>query len=277
MLRADEHPEGMRADYTFDFDPAQYKPEEHAIWRELCQRQSKILPGRACREYLDALEKLKLATSDGIPDWRRVSDMLEKATGWSIVMVPGLIPGSTFLEHLANRKFAVTWWLRSREQMAYLKEPDIFHDLFGHVPMLVNPVFADYMHEWGKGALKARKIKGGIKFLTRLYWYTVEFGLINTKEGLRIYGSGIVSSGTESVYALESKVPHRIQLDVLRAMRTEYIYEDLQKLYFVIDSFEDLFDATRPDFTEYYAQANALPEIGVRDILPEDKVISRGE
>jgi phenylalanine-4-hydroxylase len=132
------------------------------------------------------------------------------------------------------------------------------------------------MHEWGKGALKARKIKGGIKFLTRLYWYTVEFGLINTKEGLRIYGSGIVSSGTESVYALESKVPHRIQLDVLRAMRTDYIYEDLQKLYFVIDSFEDLFEATKPDFTEYYAKANALPEIGVTDLQPGDKVISRG-
>jgi phenylalanine-4-hydroxylase len=157
-----------------------------------------------------------------------------------------------------------------------LKEPDIFHDLFGHVPMLVNPIFADYMHEWGKGALKARTIKGGVKYLTRLYWYTVEFGLINTKEGLRIYGSGIVSSSKESVYALESPVPHRIKLDVVRAMRTNYKYDDLQPTYFVIDSFEDLFEATRPDFTGYYNQIRSMPELKEDELLPEDKVIKAG-
>ncbi len=253
MMRFEEHPPGMRADYTFDFDPNAYQADDHAVWHALAERQRKLLVGRACDEYLNALDHLDFLTEGGIPDLRRVSDVLERATGWRIVTVPGLIPGSTFLEHLASRRFPVTWWIRSREQMDYLSEPDIFHDLFGHVPMLVNPIFADYMQEWGKGALKARGL-GGIKYLTRLYWYTVEFGLINTKEGLRIYGAGITSSAKESVYALESDVPNRVHLDVMQAMRTPYIYEDLQKTYFVIDSFEELFEATKPDFSGYYAE-----------------------
>lgn len=276
MLRADEHPPNMRPDYTFDFDPAQYGPDDHAIWHFLCERQKPLLKGRACNEYLNALEELSIVTAGGIPDFRRISDMLEKKTRWRLVTVPGLIPGRAFLEHLSKRQFPVSWWIRGRDQLDYLKEPDIFHDLFGHVPLLNNPVFADYLQQFGIGAMKAAALKAS-KYITRLYWFTVEFGLINTPEGLRIYGSGIVSSATESVYALESKKPNRLGFDLLRMMRTNYKYDDLQPTYFVISSFEQLFEETRPDFTGYYAKLRTLPDIGEREILPEDKVIARGE
>lgn len=272
-LRADEHPANMRADYTFDFDPSQYTAEEHARWHFLCDRQKPLLKNRACKEYLKALEDLNIVTSgSGIPDMRRVSDMLEKTTGWKLVTVPGLIPGSVFLEHLSKRQFATTWWVRGQDQIDYLKEPDIFHDLFGHVPLLSNPVFADYMQQFGLGAMKAKGLKA-TKLITRLYWFTVEFGLIKTDDGLRIYGSGIVSSAKESAYSLESPKPNRLGFDLIRMMRTNYHYDDLQATYFVIDSFEQLFEATRPDFTDYYTQVKSLPEIAADELLPTDRII----
>jgi phenylalanine-4-hydroxylase len=275
VLRADTHPPDMRADYTFDFDSAQYTAEDHALWHFLCERQKPLLRNRACKEYLKALDDLSIVSEAGIPDMRRVGDMLEKMTGWTIVTVPGLIPGGVFLEHLSKRQFPVTWWIRGREQIDYLKEPDVFHDLFGHVPLLSNPVFADYMQQFGLGAMKAKGLKA-TKLITRLYWFTVEFGLINTPEGLRIYGSGIVSSAKESVYALESPAPNRLGFDLMRMMRTNYRYDDLQRSYFVIDSFEELFEKTRPDFTAYYEQVKALPELGESDVLPTDRVFTRG-
>jgi len=274
-LRADEHPPGMRPDYTFDFDPSHYTAEDHALWHELCDRQKPLLKGRACNEYLKAIEDLNIVSSSGIPDMRRVSDILEKTTGWKLVAVPGLVPGSVFLEHLSKRQFATTWWLRSREQMDYLKEPDIFHDLFGHVPLLSNPIFADYIQQFGIGAMKAKGLKA-TKLITRLYWFTVEFGLINTPEGLRIYGSGIVSSAKESLYALDSKAPNRLGFDLPRMMRTNYRYDDLQRTYFVIDSFEQLFEATKPDFTDIYTHVKSQPEIGEFELLPTDKIITHG-
>jgi len=275
VLRADEHPADMRADYTFDFDTSQYSPDDHARWHFLCERQKPLLAGRACNEYLRALQDLSIVSESGIPDLRRVSDTLEKTTNWTIVTVPGLIPGGVFLEHLSKRQFPVTWWIRGQEQIDYLKEPDVFHDLFGHVPLLSNPVFADYMQQFGLGAMKAKGLKA-TKLITRLYWFTVEFGLINTPEGLRIFGSGIVSSAKESVYALESPAPNRLGFDLIRMMRTNYRYDDLQRTYFVIDSFEQLFDETRPDFTEYYARVKALPELGESDIIDSDHVFTRG-
>ncbi len=276
-LRADTHPPDMRADYTFDFDPAQYTAQEHATWKFLADRQNPLLRNRACKEYLQALDKLNIVTgAGGIPDIRRVSDMLEKTTKWKIVAVPGLIPGSVFLEHLSKRQFPVTWWIRGEDQIDYLKEPDIFHDLFGHVPLLSNPIFADYMQQFGLGAMKARGLKS-TKLITRLYWFTVEFGLIKTEDGLRIFGSGIVSSAKESVYALDSTVPNRIEFDLIRMMRTNYRYDDLQRSYFVIDSFEQLFEQTRPDFTDYYSQVKALPELGESELLPTDRIITRGD
>ncbi|MDX1974731.1 MAG: phenylalanine 4-monooxygenase [Rickettsiales bacterium] len=273
MLRADEHPADMRPDYTFDFDPANYTQADHAMWHSLCERQVPLLKGRACNEYIDAIAQLQLLTQGGIPDYRRVSDMLDKATGWRLVPVPGLIPGPIFQEHLSKRQFPITWWIREPAKMDYLQEPDIFHDFFGHVPLLAHPVFADYMQQFGLGGVKAEGLDSFI-YLARLYWFTVEFGLISTDDGLRIYGSGIVSSAKESIYALESPVPMRLGFDLKRVMRTDYRIDDVQKTYFVIDSFDQLFDATKPDFTPYYDELKTLPMIGETEILESDHVYS---
>lgn len=273
-MRADEHPTDMKSDYTCEQHWENYKEEDHAMWRELFNRQSKTLVGRACDEYLKVLPTLGV-TADGIPDFRRMSDILEKTTGWRIVTVPGLIPGSAFHAHLAKRQFPVTYWIRSHEQIDYLAEPDIFHDLFGHVPMLMNSVFADYIQLFGKGGVKAAQLKSG-RYLDRLYWYTVEFGLIRTPEGLRIYGSGIVSSKTESIYCLEDPRPHRIGFDLKRAMRTHYRYDKLQETYFVIDNFEQLFEATQPDFVPIYDEVRTLGDIEPYRLLPGDNVIATG-
>ena len=215
-------------------------------------------------------------SAEAIPDFDRLSDNLERATRWRIVAVPGLVPDEVFFGHLANRRFPVTWWIRKPEQMDYLQEPDVFHDLFGHVPLLMNPVFADYMQAYGQGGLKAMRL-GDLPHLARLYWYTVEFGLIDTPAGLRIYGAGIFSSKAESLYCLESPSPNRIGFDLFRVMRTRYRIDTFQKTYFVIDDFRQLFDATRPDFAPYYEALKRLPDYGAGDIVAGDKVITRGD
>ena len=248
-----------------------YGPDAHATWRRLFERQSKILPGRACDEFIDGLGGLGVA-ADGIPDFERLSEILDRATGWRIVAVPGLVPDDVFFWHLANRRFPATHWIREPKQMDYLQEPDVFHDVYGHVPMLMNPVFADYMQAYGRGGLKALGL-GALPYLARLYWYTVEFGLIRTAGGLRIYGSGIVSSRTESVYCLESPEPNRIGFNLLRIMQTDYRIDDLQDVYFVIDDFAQLFDATRPDFTPYYETLKTRPDHATTTVLPSDTLI----
>ena len=250
---------------------AEYGELDHAIWRRLFERQSKLLPGRACDEYLRGLRDLGVA-ADGIPNFEPLSEILDRTTGWRIVAVPGLVPDEIFFKHLAGRRFPVTNWIRRPEQMDYLQEPDAFHDVFGHVPVLMNPVFADYMQAYGRGGLKALDL-GALKKLARLYWYTVEFGLIKREEGLRIYGSGIVSSHSESVYCLESRSPNRIAFDLMRVMNTDYRIDDFQECYFVIDSFDQLFDATRPDFTQYYDALKGRPAIEPGALLPEDRLI----
>ena len=249
---------------------ADYTELDHAIWRRLFERQSKLLPGRACAEYVEGLRALGVA-AEGIPEFERLSDILERTTGWRIVAVPGLVPDDVFFEHLANRRFPATNWIRRPEQMDYLQEPDAFHDVFGHVPVLMNPVFADYMQAYGRGGLKALRL-GALGKLARLYWYTVEFGLIRTPEGLRIYGSGIVSSHGESLYCLEDPSPNRILFDLMRVMRTEYRIDSFQECYFVIDSFDQLFEATRPDFTAYYQVLERLADIEPGRVLPEDRL-----
>jgi len=248
-----------------------YTAEDHATWRRLFERQSALLPGRACREYLEGLAATG-AAADGIPHFEAASEILEKATGWRIVAVAGLVPDEVFFWHLANRRFPVTKWIRTPAQMDYLQEPDVFHDFFGHVPVLMNPVFADYMCAYGRGGLKALRLDA-LPYLARLYWYTVEFGLILGADGLRIYGSGIVSSRTESIYCLESPKPKRIAFDLLRIMQTRYRIDDLQALYFVIDDFAQLFDATRPDFTPYYAALRQLPDHTPETVLDCDVLI----
>jgi phenylalanine-4-hydroxylase len=259
-------------DFVIDQGRAAYTDEDHAIWNTLYARQSAALPGRACEAYLKGLAALRVGIGTGIPDFERASDILEEATGWRIVAVAGLVPDDVFFWHLANGRFPVARWIRRRDQMDYLQQPDVFHDFIGHVPMLTDPVFAGYLRAYGRGGLKALGL-GALPYLARLYWYTVEFGLIRDAQGLRIYGSSIVSSRTESVWCLEDPAPRRIAFDLLRIMQTTYRIDDLQPIYFVIDSFAQLFEATRPDFTPYYETLKALPDLAPVESLPEDRIV----
>lgn len=253
-------------DYAIEQNWAGYSADEHAIWRLLFERQQRLLVGRACSDYLDGLQGLGVAAG-GIPDFDRLSELLDRATGWRIVAVPGLVPDDVFFDFLARRRFPATCFIRRRDQLDYLEEPDVFHDICGHVPMLMNPVFADYMQAYGEGGLKALRL-GHLPELARLYWYTVEFGLIATQEGLRIYGSGILSSAGESVYSLDDPRPHRLHFDLRRVMRTRYHIDRYQETYFVINDFAELFAATRPDFAPIYREIAVLPEIGSGAVLP---------
>jgi len=256
-------------DFLIDQGWERYGVEEHAIWRALFARQQEVLADRAAPEFIEGLDSLGIA-ADGIPHFGRLSDLLQRATGWRIVAVPGLVPDDVFFRHLANRRFPATNFIRRWDQLDYLQEPDVFHDIYGHVPMLFNPIFADYLQAYGEGGLKALRLDS-LPFLARLYWYTVEFGLVRTRQGLRIYGSGIVSSKGESIYALESPKPRRLPFDLLRIMQTGYRIDDYQDIYFVIDGYEQLFGATRPDFTPYYARLKPLPTIEPGAVLPGER------
>jgi phenylalanine-4-hydroxylase len=253
-----------------------YSADDHATWTTLYARQRDILQGRACDEFLQAQDAMGV-TPDRIPKFADLNRVLGEATGWTLIGVEGLLPELDFFDHLANRRFPVTWWIRRPDQIDYIEEPDLFHDLFGHVPLLMNPVFADYMEAYGRGGVKAHGIgPDALQMLTRLYWYTVEFGLIRQADGLRIYGSGIVSSKGESIHCLESKAPNRIGFDLERIMRTRYRIDTFQKTYFVIDSFEQLMDATRPDFTPIYARLATEPSYPAGSVLETDRVFHRG-
>jgi phenylalanine-4-hydroxylase len=266
--------EESAADCTIEQNWHEYTEEQHAIWRLLFERQQRLLISRACGEYLEGLGALGVE-ANGIPDFRRLSDVLDAATGWRIAAVPGLVPDDVFFTFLARRRFPSTCFIRRRDQLDYLQEPDVFHDICGHAPLLMNPVFADYLQAYGEGGLKALRL-GHLQRLARLYWYTVEFGLISTPEGLRIYGSGILSSAGESVYCLEDPQPHRIRFDLRRVMRTRYRIDDFQQTYFVIDDFQQLFDATRPDFAPIYRGIAALPDIEPDELVPEDRAYDPG-
>ena len=269
-----EHPD-IKADFTIRQRWEDYTPEQHGIWRTLYKRMEKILPGRACDEFMSGLRALDIGAGQ-IPNLERMSDALEKLTGWRAVPVPSLVPDDIFFEHLANKRFPVGRFIRRKDQLDYIEEPDIFHDTFGHVPMLAHPVFGDYMQAYGKGGQRALKEFGKLKNLARLYWYTVEFGLIEKPEGLRIYGSGIVSSRAESIYAVESPSPNRIYFDLERVMRTDYRIDDFQESYFVIKSFDDLFAATYQDFAPLYARLETEPSHKPGDVLSTDRVHTRG-
>jgi len=255
---------------------AQYTAEDHATWATLFKRQMALLPGRACQEFMQGLGQFGISEHT-IPRYSELNEVLNRATGWTLIAVEGLLPELTFFEHLAARQFPVTWWIRKPAQIDYIAEPDLFHDLFGHVPLLLNPMFADYMQAYGAGGVKAASFgPEALVNLTRLYWYTVEFGLIATPAGLRIYGSGIVSSQGESIYALDSLSPNRIGFDLQRVMRTRYRIDTFQKSYFVVQSFEQLMTATRPDFAPYYAQLKAAGPIGAGELKDSDAVFQRG-
>ncbi len=259
-------------DYTCAQNYAAYTDADHDTYRRLYTRQSALLPGLACDEFIAALPSL--GASDHIPRFEDVNKRLFAATGWQLVGVPGLIPEVPFFSLLAQRKFPVTDWIRKPEEFAYIVEPDIFHDLFGHVPLLFNRVFADHMQAYGAGGLKAHAM-GACEPLSRLYWYTIEFGLMLQRDGLRAYGAGILSSSGELKYSVQSVEPWRITLDVLRCMRTRYKIDSFQQTYFAIDSFKQLFEKTAPDFAPLYKSLRDLPEIPADQSLASDSFITR--
>jgi phenylalanine-4-hydroxylase len=252
-----------------------YSSDEDAIWNDLFERQMDILPGRACEAFMAGLQKLHLG-SGGVPEFARLSEQLGGLTGWSVVPVPMLIPDHVFFWHLANRRFPAGNFIRTRETFDYIQEPDVFHDVFGHVPMLTDPIFADYMQEYGKAGWKAMRYNR-LKALGSLYWYTVEFGLIAEQAGLRIYGAGVLSGPREAIFALEAQSPNRIMLNVDRVMRTDYVIDDLQPTYFVIESFADLFHQTVDrDFDRLYRSLNPGFTYANAAVIDVDDVIHHG-
>jgi phenylalanine-4-hydroxylase len=263
-----------RADWTIDQDWESYLPAEHGVWRMLFERQARLLPGRACAEFLAGMEALPIGP-EAMPDFRRLSDILMRRTGWQVVAVPGLVPPEVFFEHLANRRFPAGQFIRRPDQLDYIEEPDVFHDVFGHVPMLMHPVLADYLQAYGKGGLRAQRL-GALDQLSRVYWFTVEFGLVAQDEGPRIYGAGIASSFAETRFSLEDRSPNRLRFNLPRVMRTRYRIDDFQESYFVLDSLDDLLHLAKIDFAPLYETAKAMPEIEPGEVLPGDEVIARG-
>jgi phenylalanine-4-hydroxylase len=249
------------ADYTYAQDCSRYTAQDHETWRRLHARQTALLPGLASTRFIEMLPRL--GAQDRIPRFDDINECLYQATGWQLVGVPGLIPELPFFTLLANRRFPVTDWIRTPAEMDYIVEPDVFHDLFGHVPLLFDPVFADYVQRYGEGGLKAHALGAGER-LSRLYWYTIEFGLIRERDGLRAYGAGLLSSAGELAHSVRNTElhhePRREAFALERVMRTRYRIDAYQHTYFVIDSFEQLFDLTAPDFTPLYARLRETGE-----------------
>ncbi len=262
------------ADWTIPQGWSDYSAAQHAVWKTLFERQTRLLPGRACDAFVAGMRALPMDAAQ-IPDFRQLSEVLMRHTGWQVVAVPGLVPDEVFFEHLANRRFPAGNFIRQPVQLDYLEEPDVFHDVFGHVPMLMNPVMADFIQAYGVGGLRAQQL-GMLEQLARVYWYTVEFGLVRQADGLRIYGSGIASSFAETVFALDDPSPNRIVFDLARVMRTRYRIDDFQESYFVLDDLEQLLRLARVDFAPLYEQVRGLPEFAPGAAAPGDVLIARG-
>jgi phenylalanine-4-hydroxylase len=253
-------PPGAAADWTIPQHWERFTAEEHRVWDILFARQQRMLGSRAVRAFHEGLDVLSLS-KPGIPDLDELNDRLFARTGWTVVSVPGLVPDDIFFEHLSNRRFPAGNFIRSAEQLDYLEEPDVFHDVFGHVPLLAQPAVADFMQAIGEHGLHALEV-GALHRLARLYWYTVEFGLAREVGALKIYGAGILSSFGESRYALESEVPHRPAFSMRRVLRTSYCSSEFQKSYFVIDSFEDLLERTvGDDLAPLYEALDGVPDL----------------
>ena len=268
----DQRPE--RPDWTIDQGWHNYTPQEHAVWKTLFERQSKLLPGRACDEFVRGVQDLPIGP-DQIPNFEQLSETLSQRTGWQIVAVPGLVPDDVFFEHLAHRRFPAGHFIRKPHELDYLEEPDVFHDVFGHVPMLMNPAIADYIQAYGEGGLRAKRL-GVLEKLARVYWYTVEFGLVKQPGGLRVYGAGIASSATETVFSVEDDSPNRVAFDLERVMRTNYRIDDFQETYFVLDNLNDLLELARIDFAPLYERVADASDFEPGDILPTDVVLTHG-
>ncbi len=269
-------PPGARPDWTIPQDWAAYTPAEHALWDKLFARQAGMLRGRASEAFLRGVEVLRLARP-GVPNLEELSEILTARTGWSVAAVPGLVPDEVFFRHLSERRFVAGRFLRRPDQIDYIQEPDVFHDVFGHVPMLADPVFADYMQAYGAGGLRSLRFDA-LDHLARLYWYSVEFGLVREAGALRVFGAGIVSSFSETHFALESPSPNRVGFELERVMRTLYRIDDFQETYFVIDSFQDLLKRTlETDFAPLYARLAELDDIAPGAVIEGDAIIQRGD
>lgn len=273
-LAAGDAAQPPSADWTIPQGWENYSAEEHGVWKTLFERQTRLLPGHACDAFLAGMKNLPME-ADRIPDFRRLSDALMQRTGWQVVAVPGLVPDEVFFEHLAHRRFPAGQFIRGADELDYLQEPDVFHDVFGHVPMLMHPVMADFIQAYGQGGLRALRL-GKLPYLARVYWYTVEFGLLRQQDGLRIYGAGIASSRAESIFSVEDASPNRIGFELERVMRTHYRIDDFQETYFVLDGLEQLLELAKIDFAAAYERVSAGPEHQPGDVLPTDRVLHRG-
>ena len=227
-------------DFTITQDPTAYKAAEHRLWQKLFGRQSQVAQRYAAKAFLDGMSNLDMP-SDHIPDFEAASKRLRALTGWEIVAVPGLIPDDAFFRHLAHRRFPVTIWIRAEHEIDYLVEPDVFHDFFGHVPLLTQPIFADYLQEYGRKGDEAMRL-GATRILARLFWYMVEFGLIREDGAIKAYGAGILSSAAEMKHAIEGEAVQRLPFDAAMAMQRPYEIDKLQPTYFVLDDFRQLLD-----------------------------------
>jgi phenylalanine-4-hydroxylase len=264
----------MANDYTIPQRWEHYSAQDHAVWKTLFERQTALLPGLACAEFVEGMRQLPIS-AEGIPNFAELNEVLQQQTGWQVVAVPGLVPDEVFFEHLANRRFPSGNFIRSANQLDYLQEPDVFHDVFGHVPMLMHPVMADFIQLYGEAGLRAQRI-GKLAELARVYWYTVEFGLVREAQGLRLYGAGIASSFTESVFSVQSDSPNRIAFDLERVMRTQYRIDDFQESYFVLESLDDLLALARIQFDPIYERLNDGVSYPPGVLLAGDTVLHNG-
>jgi phenylalanine-4-hydroxylase len=253
-------PPGADADWTVPQHWDELTAEDHWVWDTLFARQQTLLRGRAVEAFQQGLDVLHLSRP-GVPNFDELNDKLNARTGWTVVAVPGLVPDDVFFRHLSNRRFPAGNFIRSPKQLDYLEEPDVFHDVFGHVPLLAQPAVADFMEALGRLGLEALD-RGQLHRLARLYWYTVEFGLAREEGALKIYGAGILSSFGESHYSLESAKPHRADFDLKRVLRTRYRTDAFQQAYFVIEHFEDVLDLVlRDDFAALCDALDRLPDL----------------
>lgn len=275
FLRSGLRPHEIPADFVVDQRFEAYSPADHETWSRLHRRQAELLRGRICDEYFEGLDALGIA-ADGIPDFRAINRVLEPATGWQVVAVPGLVPDRVFFTHLAERRFPAGFWIRRPEEFDYIEEPDIFHDIFAHVPLLMNRSYADFVAAYGAAGLRLSDPED-LARLARLYWYSVEFGLIETSAGLRIFGAGIASSPGETIFALESASPNRIGFDTVRVMRTRYRIDDYQQSYFVLPGFDAMPVLDDAALAVAMEAARARPELGPEAVLSSDRLLHRGD
>jgi phenylalanine-4-hydroxylase len=244
-----------------------YSQADHTTWAALFERQREILKGRACREFIENQERFGM-TPHAIPRFDELNEVLAKSTGWELIGVEGLLPELTFFDHLANRRFPVTWWIREEHEFSYIVEPDVFHDFFGHVPMLLDPTIADFLELYGRAGARAMEMDA-LDMLARIYWYTIEFGLVREGGDLKVFGAGIISSSGETRFSLEDRDVLRLPFEAVRVMRTGYMIDSFQKTYFVLESLPQLIaDLVSLDFGPVYETWRTALPIPAGDVLP---------